>query len=76
MFKYIEDGESNMTEEDRVIQIEKITKKLYEIDDESLLDIADHVHWGVLKFYKPSTESIIPKKLLEKIKDKYPELLV
>jgi hypothetical protein len=76
MFQHIEYGESNMTQEDREYQIGLIVKKLKEVDDETVLDIADFLHWGTLEFHKASTEVAIPKKLLEKIQKKNPELLV
>ena len=54
----------------------KQNKQIRELDDEKFLDVADHVHWGLLQFYKPSLETPIPNKILKKIQEKNPELLV
>ena len=76
MFQHIESGEARLSQEERENQLEKMIMKIKELDDEAFLDIADHIHWGVLQFYKPSVETPIPNKILKKIQEKNPELLL
>jgi hypothetical protein len=69
-------GGNKVSEEDRTLQLEKIIRELKKLDDEAFLDVADHLHWGVLKFYQPSTHTPIPNKILKRIQEKHPELLI
>lgn len=76
MFQHIEPGEARLSQEEREEQMVRLIKKINALDDEAFLDIADHVYWGVLQFYKPSVETPIPNKILKKIQEKNPELLL
>lgn len=62
--------------EEREKQLAMMICKLQELDDESFLDVADYLHWGIFKFYKPEIETPINNKILKRIQERNPELLI
>jgi len=41
-----------------------------------ILDIADNVHWGLMKLYDPTKFHLVSDEQMKRIQDKFPEVLV